>query len=151
MPAGMPSEMVSGLVLEFFIVIELELAVDADTITMLENSLPLTDAGLSSSMSKSMDKVVRDDEVKLATWLEDALPLLITKTVAGLCSSMGKSMDKVMLKDALPLLNSSMSKLMLDEVVWDDKVKLVTWLKDALSLLNTEILCACQWAICWKK
>ena len=151
MPAGMPSEMVSGLVLEFFIVIELELAVDADTITMLENSLPLTDAGLSSSMSKSMDKVVRDDEVKLATWLEDALPLLITKTVAGLCSSMGKSMDKVMLKDALPLLNSSMSKLMLDEVVWDDKVKLVTWLKDALSLLNTEILCACRWAIFWKK
>ena len=151
MPAGMPSEMVSGLVLEFFIVVELELAVDADTITMLENSLPLTDAGLSSSMSKSMDKVVRDDEVKLATWLEDALPLLITKTVAGLCSSMGKSMDKVMLKDALPLLNSSMSKLMLDEVVWDDKVKLVTWLKDALSLLNTEILCACRWAIFWKK
>lgn len=52
MPAGMPSEMVSGLVLEFFIVVELELAVDADTITMLENSLPLTDAGLSLSMSK---------------------------------------------------------------------------------------------------
>lgn len=95
--------------------------------------------------------MVRDDKVKLATWLKDALPLLITKTDAGLCSSMGKSMDKVMLKDALPLLNSSMSKLMLDEVVWDDKVKLVTWLKDALSLLNTEILCACRWAICWKK
>ena len=150
MPAGMPSEMVSGLVLEFFIVVELELAVDADAITMLENSLPLTDAGLSSSMSKSMDKVVRDDEVKLATWLEDALPLLITKTDAGLCSSMGKSMDKVMLKDALPLLNLSMSELM-DKVVRDDKVKLATWLKDALPLLNTEILCARRRAICWTK
>ena len=34
-----------------------------------------TDAGLGSSMGKSFDEVVPDDEVDLAMWLEDAFPL----------------------------------------------------------------------------
>lgn len=109
--------MVSGLVLEFFIDVGVELAVDADAITMLDDALPLsnadalplTDAGLSSSIRESIDREVRDDEVILVSLLDDSL--LLTNTIAlpptnadaGLGSSMGKSFDEVVPDDEVNL------------------------------------------------
>lgn len=95
----MPLEMVIGLVFDFIITVELEVAVSADALSLLGDTLLLTEDGLTSSISmgESMDKVVPDNEVDVVALLvEDTLLL----TMDGLCSSSTSLDDALLLTDA---------------------------------------------------
>jgi hypothetical protein len=137
----MPLEMVIGLVFDFIITVELEVAVSADALSLLGDTLLLTEDGLTSSISmgESMDKVVPDNEVDVVALLvEDTLLL----TMDGLTSSTSPDNEveviAMLVGDTMPStmdgLRSSTSP--------DNEVDVVALLVEDTLLLTMDGLCS---------